>query len=467
MSTEQPGDNVDNKNQIPKDNRQTLNDSYNTVRSQNSMTGAIRAMTAREGTFSSAVFSFIEIAMSGYTAMAFNTSDQQFNISGALAAMSVISRLNTVYDYTAGYSDKPSFNITLERCLLDVVCSGAVSGELVLNKARLPDRINLVAYETLNWTSRGKNKGKYPAQTPISGGDPILLDIATFFVAEMHKHTPKAYTDSMMSAGMQQVFAFGEFVNEMRRAVRRNAVGRLTASIDSVMIQSGMPEEIKKDPDKIQGWMDSHRTQVELVLNGLNPEDALVFYDQVTVDLLKADGEKADYVPLLNALSGQTATALKSSPSILGLRLNGSQSLSNTESLVFLKVAASIQRPVEEFMSRLLTLAVRLYGIDVYVEFKFKPINLRPEDELEAFQTMRESRILDQLSEGFLSDDEAAWMMTGGPRPAGAPPLSGSGFRRKGATGIDASKASPNADPQGRALQPDTPSNAGGDSNGE
>ena len=180
------------------------------------------------------------------------------------------------------------------------------------------------------------------------------------------------------------------------------------------------------------------------------------------IDAIKMAGEKQDFVPLLNAISGLQATNLKAPPSILGLRLEGSQSLSNTESMVFLKVAASIRKPVEDVMSRALTLGVRLYGQNAYVVFEFDPIDLRPENEVEAFRVMRQSRILEQLSLGLISDDEAFIQLGLEYSPAGYKPLSGTMFYKADASAEQASKASPNSDPQGKALQSDQPKKAGG-----
>lgn len=73
-----------------------------------------------------------------------------------------------------------------------------------------------------------------------------------------------------------------------------------------------------------------------------------VTYDVAKADMLKSEGEKSDYVSLMNTMSGNLATALKSNPSTLGLRIEGSQSLSNTESLITIKVASSVRRYVEE-----------------------------------------------------------------------------------------------------------------------
>ena len=42
---------------------------------------------------------------------------------------------------------------------------------------------------------------------------------------------------------------------------------------------------------------------------------------------------------------------------------------------MYLKVVRAIQTPVEEVLSRALTLAIRLYGLDAYVRFKFNQID--------------------------------------------------------------------------------------------
>lgn len=65
---------------------------------------------------------------------------------------------------------------------------------------------------------------------------------------------------------------------------------------------------------------------------------------------------------------------------------------------------------------------------------------------------------------GWVTDDEAAHILGYGPRAPGAPNLSGTLFYKGGEAQANASKATPNSDPQGRALQPDTPKKAGGES---
>lgn len=447
---------------VPRDNRQTVNEAISASRARNSLIGSIRDLYSREGTFSSAAFSFVEVALSGYSAKAYNTQTGQFDLAGSLMARQIIAGFDTLFDYSQGYGDKTSFESLLEQSLLEVVLTSALCQELVLDKSRFPTKINTIPFETIDWKNVGSGpKAKKVPQQNRSQGDPVLLDVPTVFISELHRQANRAYSDSMLSAGVNNTYTYGEFLEEMRRAVRRQGHGRLVLKISIETVMAALPPEIKADKEKLQQALDAVKSKIEENLKGINPEDALVIYDTVTPDMLKAQGEKSDYVPLIETLSGLLATSLKSNPSMLGLRMQGSQSLSNTESLVFLKIANAARRPVETNLSRILTLAARLYGADVYIKFRFDPINLRPDLELEAFKTMRQARTLELLSEGFLTDDEAAWDLGTGPRAPGAPPLAGTGFRR-GNGGINANDASPNADPQGRALQSDEPKKAGG-----
>lgn len=447
---------------VPRDSRTQVNESITASRARNSMIGSIRDLYSREGTFSSAAFSFVEVALSGYTAKAYNTQTGQFDLAGSLMARQIIANIDTLSDYSQGYGDKTSFDCLLEQSLLEVVLTSALAQELVLDKSRFPSKINNIPFETLDWKNIGSGpKSKKIPQQNKSQGDPVPLDYPTIFISELHRQANRAYSDSMLSAGVNNTYSYAEFIQEMRRAVRHQGHGRLVLKISIEQVMAALPDDIKADKEKLQSALDAVKSNIEEALKDINPEDALVVYDTVEADMLKGAGEKSDYVPLIETLSGMLATSLKSNPSMLGLRLQGSQSLSNTESLVFLKIANAARRPVETNLSRILTLAARLYGADVYVKFKFDPINLRPDLELEAFKTMRQARTLELLSEGFLTDDEAAWDLGTGPRAPGAPPLSGTGFRR-GSAGINANNASPNDDPQGRALQSDNPKKAGG-----
>jgi len=449
---------TDKGQEITRESPLFLNKKIRDLRTANKVIEAVRALAKVDGTVSTAVYSYVQVANSGYKVSAYGVQDHQFNEEGTRLAQSIMAGMDTLSDYSVGYADKQTVNSQVETALREVILSGTLAGELVLNKARLPDRINLIPAETLKWISRGDGT-KFPAQT--SSKDDILLNIPNFWVAESHKDTSAPYANSMMEAALTNAYYYAEFIEDMRRVQRRGGHSRLIVTLDAEKVAAAATQEVRSDPDLLRKFMESVRTDVEDVVKAMEPEDALIAYDSVHTELLSSENFKAEYSDLVTAISGMLATSLKSHPSILGLRMGGSQSLSNTESLIFLKNAKAIQRPVEDVFSRALTLAARLFGADIYVKFEFLPINLRPEDELEAFKTMKQQRVLELLSFGFITDEEAAQQMGTGPRSPTAPPLSGTLFELKNNR---ANEASPNADPQGRALQPDSPSKAGGDS---
>ena len=105
---------------------------------------------------------------------------------------------------------------------------------------------------------------------------------------------------------------------------------------------------------------------------------------------------------------------------------------------------------------------VRLLGYDVFVEFSFARPDLRADSELEAFRSMKQSRVLDLLSLGLITDDEAALQLTGKLPPASAPKLSGTMFRSSaGSAPAQDASGNPYSNTSqstfGKATAPDTP----------
>jgi len=446
---------------IPFVDRRSFLETVDQLRAAGNTWGAIRKLSKIDGVFSAAVHNIVQVAMSGYMSCA-RTLDGRFSPEGTIGLYSLLAQINTIYDHSKGYSRRRPINSILTTMLREVVITGGVGGELVLDKARFPDYIHPISPSGIEWISRGDGT-VFPRQQPASG-DPIDLDIPTVWFESSHQDTLELYFTSMMEGGLSEAFYFDEYVNDIRRSVKQSGATRLTIVISAEKIAATAPPEAQADGDKMQKYMEDTRTGIESVVAGLNPEDALVMYDTAKADHLQSGlGVKTDYVPLLKTINGLLSTALKTPPSILGLRAEGSQSLSNTETLVFLKTARSPQIPVEGVMGRALTLAMRLFGFEGYVEFKFNPIDIRPSNELEAFFTMRQNRILQKLSLGHISDDEAAWMLGCFPRVEGAPELTGTMFMQQNQVG----NPTPNSDAMGRNTQSDQPTSGGGSDNEE
>jgi hypothetical protein len=340
--------------------------------------------------------------------------------------------------------------------------------ELVLDENRLPYRLIPVSCNTqyLKWQVGSVAVGSTANKTiPIQyvRGRKVLLDVPTFFYAALDQDPEQAYPSPLLEPAINTAPFHAEVVEDIRRVVRRSGHSRLIVELVTEQLKAAAPPDVKTDPAKYQVWLDEVRNSVKTEIENLSPESALVFFDTIKASYLNSEiGATADYGPLIETLDGILSTALRTPPSILGKRMGGSQNISSTESLLFIKTASGLHAPVESVMSRALTLAVRLFGFPGYVKARFQPINLRPSEELEAFRQMQQARILEALSLGFLTDQEAAEILGYGPRAAGAPPLSGTMFfgQKQGAE-----PPSPNADPARRALTTDAPTSSGGADN--
>lgn len=424
------------------------------IRGRTDINDIIRTLMREDGLFSSAANSMVALAAnSGFRIGGYNAAGAM-DMSVMAMAYSVIDRFSTLHDYSTGFNDKPGLQSLLSTLQVDVIGTGGCGLELVLDATFAPERLVPIGYSTMEWEADGKG-GRYPTQ---DSGE-IVLNIPTVFIAEHNRNADEAYAVSLLRPGLPHTINFNEFLEDTNRAVNRTGHSRLVATLISEKVWASAPDEVKNNPAKRNEFFNTVRVQVEEALKGLEPEDALVAYDSVAYDVKDTGGSKADYSTLLATMGNLLGAALKTPASVSGLRAGGGQGLSNAETLIYLKVVAATRPPVEEVMSRALTLAVRLMGVEGHVYFEFMPVNLRPEEELEAYKGTKQKRVLELLSHGLINDAQACYEL--GMRPQGVfEELTGTKFYGKGAASTDEAERESST---GRALNPDTPAKSGGD----
>lgn len=418
--------NVASGGALAKDALNRANTPLANYRQTRSAPDLMRYLAAGNALASTALLNLVALADTGIQIKAYSSLSQEFSREGLLAAEMIISGINVSSDYSRGYSDKRSLPSLVETLLREVSLTGGCCVELVLDRYRIPDRLEVVDYSEITWISNGRG-GKYPQQKPKSG-EPVDLNYATVFIGESFKSAAERYATPFTASGAQSLFQLESFLEDSWRVIRRAGEPRLTASLNYESMVRSAPANVQNDPTLLSEYLESARTQIETLLTGLNPEDALVSYDLLTVDKIDAGTEKRDFSELMQVYTGIAASALKSNASLLGLRAGGSQNTASVEALISTKTARRLQLPVEEVLSRAITLAVRLLGVDAAIEVSFKPIELRAESELSAFRAMTQAQVLELLSLGRILDDEAQAMLGLGSMPESAEMLSGTGF---------------------------------------
>ena len=400
----------------------------------------IHDLAAVSPDLSASVWAYIRMVVTrDFCAVARNL-DGTANPEATASLQELLARFNRLQDYTDGFSGLLSIHAVAEALVKELRLYGACSMELVLDKARLPNRFAPVSTTQLSFFDDGSGAA-YPVQR-INGQD-INLDIPTFFYEAMDQDLLQAYSDSPMEAALQAVIADAEFTNDVRRVIKKALHPRLDVSIDSDKYKQTVPVELHGDQDGLRSHHESFVSGIQNSVSNLEPDDALVHFDTVKFDYLNNGNVtlNKEYDTVQAMINSKLATGTKAPPAVLGHGA-GSQNVASTETMLFVRYCEGVQLKVNSIFSRAFTLALRLMGYDVYVDFSFDRIDLRPDSELEAFRTMKQSRIYEQLSNGTISDEEASIQLTGRLPPAGAPKLSGTFFMKQGAAA-----AQPNAQP--------------------
>lgn len=389
--------------------------------------GVIRQLARLTPDLSAAVNAYLRVGIPEKYRVVARNMDGTFNRDATALAANILRQFDLMPDYASGFSQVANLRSVAEALGKEIVIEGACAMELVLDKNRLPYKFQPVPVSQIVF-SEDKNVQSIKPQQLLSGTY-IDLDIPTFFYTALDQDLLTAYAISPLESAVQPVLAAADFINDMRRICKRAVFPRYDVEIDELKLRERVPPEILHDTDKLNEFMNGTIASINSVINTMNPEDAIVHFDFFTVSTVKMEGSDAtEFETVKSIYDEKVSTGAKVMPSILG-HGSGSQNVASTETMVFMMSANGIIRlKLQEIFSKAMTLAVRLFGMDVTVEFLYDEINLRPTLELESFKAMKQARTLELLSLGFLGDDEASLELVGEMTPIGFTPLSGTGF---------------------------------------
>ncbi len=380
-------------------------------------------------------------------------ADGTVSPEGTALAQALLRRMTYVPDYNLGFNPLSSVHALMCSLGKELVLYGSGMLEVVLDKTRIPTQFAPVHTPSIKFYE--DDMGIRPVQ--VVGGVEVDLDLPTVIYHAVDQDLKDAYSSSMLEAAIQPVLADQQFMNDLRRLLRRAIYPRVVATLFEEKCRKAAPPEVQNDPEKMAAYMQSLLNAVQGALTNLEPEDALVAFDTAEFGYMNGDeGDVSSNLATVQELiNSKVATGAKVLPAVLGHGQGGNHA--STEAMLFVKSTNVVRLGVNDLMSRALTVACRLMGQDVYVEFILAEINLRPADELEAYAMMKQARILDQLSLGLISDEEAGILLTGY-LPATPMALSGTMFRpTAGADPALQENPDSNTSAMSQTLKPKTP----------
>lgn len=442
---------------LPKPDKRLANKDLTTFRAGSSTHQVVRDFAAASPDLSAAVFSYLRTGItSGYTAYCKNL-DGSFNVEATSLLQQIITRMDVLPNYADGFGGSYSLRSVSESLAKELLLYGGMSAELVLDKTRTPWRIMPIHTPSIEFVVDGNDLT--PRQ--VIAGQTIVLDVPTFFYTSLDQDLLTPYSSSPFESAIRPTIFAQDFIQDLWRVVKQAVHPRMNVKINLKMLSEQIPTDVtfSDDPNAKETWLNNAVAQVTEQINNLQPNQALIYYDFITVERESNNNSSlsSEWKTIQELVNAQVATGAKVLPAVLGHN-PGSSNIASTESLLFIKsVTTSIQAKLNEMFSRIFTLSVRLYGLDVVVSFKYNDIEMRPESELESFKAMKQSRILEQLSLGMITDEDASIQITGKLPHAGAPKLSGTGFAAKKAVETPGDDSSNDGSAANKANKSDAP----------
>lgn len=383
----------------------------------------VRELVKSSPDLSSAASSLLRVGIPERYTVTGRNMDGVIDPATTALAHEILRRVTYMGNVDDSFGVQQGLQSLSEQLGLELLIEGAACLEVALDKSRVPASFNPVPVSTFRFYEED-NSFRF---VQVIGGQEIDLDLPTIIYTAVDQYLTEVNPSSYFESAVQPVLQDIEFTDASRRALRRAVLPRLSATVNSEQVKKMTPPDILADPEKFAQYKQDLIDQIELTINGLAPEDALVSYDAVEYAYIDGGKDPSTIIEKIQSvLNGKLAAGAKTMPTVLG---HGSNSnASSTEAVLYLKQANMIRMKLNEIYSRALTIAVRLMGQDAYIDFKYAPIDLRPEAELEAFRAMEQSRILMQLSIGFITDEEACLALTGNLPPPGYKPKSGTMF---------------------------------------
>lgn len=375
--------------------------------------------------------------------------DGSIDREGIKLVNGILEVLTTRRDYSTGFSQKKTLRYIAEDLRYMLLARGGIACEAVYDEQLNLSRIAVVDIGSFKFQE--KESGVFiPYQT--QGGVDKKLDIPTLFLQWYRKSPIEAYGNSPFISGINTMAARQQVINDLYRIMQITGYPRMTAKVMEEVISKNAPPEVRLDKNEFRKFLRARRNEIVGQLQSMRPDQPLVHYDSVEMGILndKAPGMAIDIKEVINVLNAQNQAGLKTMATVLGRGESGVNT-GTVEAQLFGKMAGSINKPIGEVLSDILTQALRFQGSESRVEVMYPEVDLRSELEMEAQKSMLSSRLRQDLSDGIILDDEYHIRLYGRIRPDASPELSGTGFNESKLE-VAAEEVTPNSDPLGRSI---------------
>jgi hypothetical protein len=310
-------------------------------------------------------------------------------------------------------------NTVINSLLIACFLRGAMCAELVLDESgRTPLEIATPDPASVKFRKVADGaRGAVWQMGQWQRGEFVPLDRPTIAYVPVDPFPGSPYGRPLAAPALfASLFLLG-LLHDLRRVVAQQGYPRLDIAVVMDKLKAAMPQSIQRDAKKAKEWADAAIAEIIATYEALEPDEAFVHPDFVTVNrpVGAADSSSLGGIDgLIKGLERLLVRALKTFDLFFTTGdSGGSEANGNRKWELMAASIKSVQHLGENLLERLLTLALRVQGLEADIEFRFGEIRaaeLLRDAQVQSFKLKNARMAYDN---GLISQDEQAEMALG------------------------------------------------------
>ena len=312
-----------------------------------------------------------------------------------------------------------SFDIILSRLFTGAFLRGAFVAELILNKTG-KEMLDIATPDPASMRFKQRNDPDYGTTWELGqwqfGKWVSLEKYDTIRYMPIDPLPGSPYGRAIAAPALfTTVFLLG-LMHDLRRVVAQQGYPRIDLSINMEKLFALMPENIQDDPEAQRAWLNAMITEIKDVYASLEPDDAYVHSDVITVGrpVGAVDSSSLGAISgIIQNLERQMVRALKTMPLLMGITDGVSEANANRQWEMHAAGIKSIQHLAESLLEHLLGIALRVQGVPASVKFRFSEIRAAEQFRDAQTEQLKIQNANAKKQAGWITQDEASNEVTG------------------------------------------------------
>ncbi len=385
--------------------RSRVADTLTQLRSISETTAAIDFLRKVHPDVSMAVWNFIRLANQGHEMRIYDIRNRNNRLSRVEAKWNEFAaRVNAI--------NNSGLDGLIDQLHLSAYLRGGMGIEAEVSED-LTDIVDVypILPQSLEWRLEERNNKKVwiPYQRQSQGA--VSLENANFFWVPTDPDIDDPRGILVLAPVLYAIDFQMQILQDLQAVLHNQGYPRYDVSTTLERLISTMPPNVKADPQKQRDWLMQHLNWIKQLFDSLNPDDAFIHFDDITVNILGQQNARSLDV---RAVTELLDTLLLSGAKQLAIFMNRVGSHGQTESWgsisfkIYCSALRNIQRGSKRLIENVARLALQVWGYQGIPVFTHNVLDWQSEEDKWNVNLLKQQFYAIAQMMGWIGADEAA-----------------------------------------------------------